>query len=362
MFATIIISFIAIFLAWLARFDKFKFGLELSFILLTIFMSIRYNFGNDYIVYLDLFNNTNLFADFKNAIHSNQFEIGWNILSFLFKPIGFFGMIIFLTIFEYFVIYKTIKRHVPQDWYWFAVFIFTFNIANMLVCASMMRQFLAVCIFLLSIDYIIQKKWIISILLVLLASSFHTSALILIPFCFIGFLDINLTTKKVVIWFSVYLLLYFFATFFLRDLFYKILSIEQFQRYQVYLGGEKERLGTGLGLIYSMIINLVLLLHQKYQSHEMKIIFILFFTSVFFYLFSEIAPIAGRLGYYFSILSIVCYPSMFHVIKNLILKYILLSGYIIVTLKTFIDFFDPSGIWYKSFNTYQTIFSVSNWM
>ena len=60
-------------------------------------------------------------------------EIGWTFLCWIFQPIGFFGMIIVLTIFEYIVIYRLIKKYIPKDWYWFSVLIFTLNTNNMLV-------------------------------------------------------------------------------------------------------------------------------------------------------------------------------------------------------------------------------------
>lgn len=360
MFATIIISLIAILFAFLAKYKKFSYGLEVAFIILTIFVAIRYNWGNDYSGYLESFKYVGSFSSFDPEILGT--EPGWNFLYYISQPIGFFGFIIILTVFEYFVIYRLIKKYVPVEWYWFSIFIFTFNTSYLLVTSSMMRQFLAMCIFIIAVDYIIKKRWIISILLILLASTFHTSALILLPFAFFGYLNISLTKRKPYIWFGVYLLLYFLAVELLGDYFNLLLSVEQFERYEVYLNAEKGGFGTGLGLIFNMIMYFVLLLHQKYQSYNMKIIFILFAVSVFFYLFADIAPLTVRLGYYFSILSIVCYPLMFYVVKNKLIKYIFLSGYIIVVLKGFIDFFDPLGIWYKAFYNYQTIFSASHWM
>lgn len=360
MFATIIISLIAILFAFLARFKKFSYGLEIAFIILTIFVAIRYNWGNDYSGYLESFKYVGSFSSFDPNILGT--EPGWNFLYYISQPIGFFGFTIILTIFEYFVIYRLIKKFVPVEWYWFSIFIFTFNTSYLLVTSSMMRQFLAMCIFIIAIEYIIKKRWIISILLILLASTFHTSALILLPFSFFGYLNISLTKSRPYIWFGVYLLLYFIAVELLGDYFNLLLRLEQFEKYEVYLNDDKGGFGTGLGLIYNMILYFVLLLHQKYQSTNMKIIYILFAISVFFYLFADIAPLTGRLGYYFSIFSIVCYPLLFYVMKNKLLKNLLLVGIIVVTLKGFIDFFDPSGIWFKAFYTYQTIFSASNWM
>lgn len=361
MHATIIISLIAILFAWIARFQKTKYGgLEVAFILLTVFMSIRYNFGNDYPGYLNRFLSIGAYSNIDLTLEST--EIGWAVLNLLFQPIGFFGMVIVLTVFEYAVIYRLIKKYVPKEWYWLSVFIFTLNTGYMLVFGSMMRQFLAMCILIIAVEFIVKKRWISSILLVLLASLFHTSALILLPFCFFGYLGISLTKKKALIWFGVYLSLYFMAVELLGDYFFKLVELEQFEKYQYYIGGEKGKLGTGIGVIFSMIMYLILLLHQKYQSKDMQIIFLLFAVSVFFSMFADIAPLTGRLGYYFSVLSIVAYPLMFKVIKNKIWRYALLAGYIIITLKGFNDFFDPSGIWYDSFYTYQTIFSANFWM
>ena len=88
MFATLIISIIAVIFAWYSRFQNTKYGgLEISFILLTIFMSIRYNFGNDYQLYLDGFLQTarNVNID----VNDDYFEIGWLFLYCTFLLINF---------------------------------------------------------------------------------------------------------------------------------------------------------------------------------------------------------------------------------------------------------------------------------
>jgi hypothetical protein len=361
MLATVIISSIAILFAWLARFQNSKYGgLEVAFILLTIFMSIRFNFGNDYSGYVDIFLRIGRYSNFDSS--SENLEVGWYFLCWIFQPIGFFGMIIVLTIFEYTVIYRLIKKYVPKDWYWFSVFIFTFNTAHMLIFGSMMRQFLAMCIFILAVDFIIERRWIIAVLLILLASSVHSSALVLLPFSFLGYLNLSLTEKKATIWLSVYLLFYFAAVELVGDYLFNLLALEQFEKYDVYLGGEKGGAASGFGVMFNIILYAFLLFHQKHQSKNIKTLFLLFAISVFFYVFAEIAPMIGRLGYYFSVFSIICYPFLFKVIKNSLFKYSLMIVYIIVIFKSDIDFFDPNGIYYKSFYNYQTIFSAPTWM
>ena len=49
-----------------------------------------------------------------------------------------------------------------------------------------LRQYVAVCIILLAVPFVLKKKYIPTVLLVLLASTFHTSALIMIPIIFVA--------------------------------------------------------------------------------------------------------------------------------------------------------------------------------
>lgn len=73
------------------------------------------------------------------------------------QTIRLFSLVIVLTAFEISVYYWFIKKYIPKEWYWFAVFIYVFNPNFMLTQSSMMRQTLAMCIVLLSIPYIYKK-------------------------------------------------------------------------------------------------------------------------------------------------------------------------------------------------------------
>lgn len=360
MFATIIISLIAVLFAFLARYKRFSYGLEVAFLILTVFVAIRYNWGNDYAGYLESFKYVGRFSRFDPEILGT--EVGWNFLYYIFQPIGFFGFTIVLTVFEYYVLYRLVKRYVPRDWYWLSIFIFTFNTALLLVTSSMMRQFLAIMIVILALDYIIKKKWYIALILIYLASLFHTSALVLLPFSFVGFLNFKISNKNAIIIFGVYLVLYYTAAVLFKDYFNVLLALEQFEKYEIYLDDKQGTGGTGLGVIFNMLLLFLLLLYHKFQHPKVRILFLLFFVSNFFYLFGSIAPLTGRLGYYFSILMIVVYPRLFKTMKNDIWFYPILLGYFLFSIYGFFRFFDPSGIWYKAFYNYQTIFSAPYWM
>ncbi|MCK9217609.1 MAG: EpsG family protein [Firmicutes bacterium] len=360
MHATLIVSFIAILLAYLARYQNFRYGLETAFVLLTVFIGIRYNWGNDYHSYYQLY--LTITNSPSESLSSFRSEVGWNFINRISTTIGFFGMVILLTVFEYVVIYYMIKKHVRKEWYWLSVFIFTLSVAFMLVTSSMMRQFLAVCVFMIAFELLLNRKWIVSILLILLSSLFHRSALILLPFAGIAVLNINLSRKGAGVWFLMYLVMYFFAVDLLGNLFFKLIELEQFEKYQTYLFRDKGSIGSGLGVLFAMIMYFFLLDNQKHQNVKMKRIFLMLAFAPLFEMFGDISPYTSRLAYYFSIFSIIVYPAMFGTIKNRMLRYGLLAGYILITLKSFFEFFNPIGIWHEFFYKYQTIFSASHWM
>lgn len=220
---TTFFGLIAVLLSYLVRYKYFKLGLELSFFVLIVFMGIRYDWGNDYPSYLNMFYKntlTNAFSKdyFIDIFTDENSEFGWKILNMLFKPFGFFTMVFVLTFFEYYVLYKAIKRYVSPKWYWLAVFLFVFNSGFMLTGCSMMRQYLSMTIVVMAIKYIINGNgWKYSTC-IFLASTIHTSALIMLPFYFIRLLP-NLYSQKIILGAAMGSLLYLkFASLFVAAL------------------------------------------------------------------------------------------------------------------------------------------------
>ena len=202
MYFYIIIGLISTLIA--AMYKRTRYSLELSFIFFSFFFAIRYDFGNDYLSYLNHFEAVCDSYDFDSALSaSTSFEAGWVLLCRLFRPIGFFGMVFVLTILENLIIYRLINKYVPVKWHWLAVFSYVMTSSLCLTGLSMMRQFLAMCICMIAIDLALKKRgyFIWALFLVLLSTQFHTSAMICYPFCFIGFVkDIKLSgTVSVII-------------------------------------------------------------------------------------------------------------------------------------------------------------------
>ena len=88
-----------------------------------------------------------------------------------------------------------ITKYVRADYYIFSLIIFAFQPYMYIQSTfNIMRQGCATAVVLFSIPFLIDKKWIHFVIFILLASSFHTSALfmlLLIIFC-----RVNVTTSK----------------------------------------------------------------------------------------------------------------------------------------------------------------------
>ncbi|MEG0808464.1 MAG: EpsG family protein, partial [Alistipes sp.] len=254
MYHTLIIGLIVVFLSWLSRYNKTRYGLEVGFVILTVFLAIRYNWGNDYPGYLNGFIDINSYGiglfDWDAFSSFREDEVGWVFLNRLFAPVGFFGLVIALTIFEHVVLYRFIKKYVPVDWYWFAVFIYVFSSEYMLTGSSMMRQFLAMCIYLIAIDFMIAKRPVYFFLLILLAATFHTSAYILLPTYFIRYLNFKIKPHYLLVAIPVFFVWTTYAIDILGGSVNSLLVLEQFDKYEAYVGHKyTDALGTGLVVI-----------------------------------------------------------------------------------------------------------------
>lgn len=354
--------------------DKSK-GLKWAFVLIILFLSLRYDWGNDYPGYLKSFidvQNTNFgLFDFKNMIgYERHNEIGWLFINVLFgKTLGFFGLIMALSIFENAVIYRFIKRFVSPEHYWMAASIYVFSTGIFAVGASMLRQFLAICIFLIVIELMQEKnikKIIISLILILIAQSIHKSAVVLFLAMPVFFLDFNMKEGNYK-WPIFILVAYIAWAQVAANVFGNsldaIFAIEDFEEYNYYaregLSNVENSLGPG-NIFHYVFIGTVLFLMPKMEVWEKRLV-VLYIVSDFVLAASGILPVAGRIGMYFSILVIVIWPIVFKYIKIGTYSNLLLLGQFAILLKTFWEFFH-SEVWVEHFYTYQTILSASSWL
>ena len=354
--------------------DKKK-GLKWVFFFVTLFLAIRYEWGNDYIPYLLEFQEFNGYSfsvlDVKESGSLNAHnEWGWVILNRIagFSGLGFFGLVIILSIFENWVLYRMITKYVEPEYYWVSVFFMVFS-TSFCVNASMMRQWLCICIYLIVVDIMIEKKiryyLFLSIGLILIGSTIHRSnilMLITLPLFYIKFKSVH--TSR--FWLSIILIAFLLWSVFgepLVDRFLNniILANEEYESYSNYMHQNTQESNTGLGVIFRYIMFAVwLFLLPKVEKNKQTII-ILGLFSYFFEVVMQIVPMASRFQFYFSAMDLLRWAWLFSLAKKYPILYSMLFVELLILVKAFPGFyFNP--LWSQHFLKYHTIFEAGKWM
>lgn len=361
MIGTLVFSIIAIFFAWLEDNKTNRHGLKFSLFTIFLYLALRYDFGNDYMHYLEMFNQINKFENINElsvTIKGNEF--GWLYLNRIFKPLGFFTMTAVLAAFNCYVIYRFIKKYVPAKHYWFAVFLYTFQVSQMLILSTAMRQAVAVSFFILAIDYIIQKKPFKYIFFIFIATLFHTSAAILLPLILISYINWKIKFVHIILVFVVFLIpIYFF-----KDItaYINVFVSQYFDTYSYYLenasGASISEIG--LGFFLNTFIYFVIMYNSQFEiDFEKSIFFKIAIISFIIIPLGFGVQLIGRLNFYFMPALLIVFPIVFTKMKK-IFRMVYVATVMLFVLYNFYMFFNE-GVYKIPFRTYQTIFSAPNW-
>ena len=374
MVAYFTIAFLAVFLALIP--SNKKFGLNCAFLVITTFLAIRYMWGNDYLAYLEMYQDFNtagfsLFDIEKNAALRGGKEFGWVILNRIFGTLhlGFFGMIIALTIFENWVIRRIIIRFSPPKYYWVAVAIYTLS-TSFLINASMMRQYLCICLYLLVVELMTFKEkrgyLLMGVGLILLGTTFHLSNIAMIislPLFYIHFQPRGRSYVWMIGIGVVIALWNIYSYSFLDTTILNLMMVDEGLRsYAAYMHEETNGADSGLGVIFRYLKLAVLLwLVPKIKEKNTQTIFLLLIFSYFFEAVSLVVPTAGRFIGYFAILNMLLWSFIFQYAKRQPWLYLLIIGQILIMHRETVGFF-ASPIWHNHFIEFHTIFEVNQWM
>lgn len=383
-----ILGVLAVFFAYLARWQSRATGLKISFFLIFLFLALRYEYGNDYNGYLDRF--FEITGPSKIFLTGDVlWEPGWRFLCLIFRPFGFFAMTACLAIFNCVVYYRFIKKYVSPYYYWLAVFLYVFTPYLMLVHSSAMRQSVGISLFLVSLHFLIRKRPIGYFICIALALSVHKSGLVLFPLFLLAFVNWRLNKVSAVAIFLFFISLFIFGEKLSPYLDRFIFAyLPKYARYQ---GGTQ--LGTGLGIIF-LAFQFISILY--YAGHEFspnigpwetdqdmdysqpqeqldvlpidessallqvktrRLLYLLAIMTFMFIPLSFLIAMVSRINMYFAPVMIAVFPIILFTTKDKFFKLVFISSLIAFTLFTFVFFFQ-SPVWRDAFGTYQTIFSA----
>lgn len=362
MYIVIFCSLIALLLTYLESTNQAKGGMKWGFVIVTILGMIHYDYGNDYMPYYDIYKQALYYQfDLSGILAGDYFrDPGWVLLCWLFKPIGgFFMMVAVLNLIQNMLVYRTIKNYVEKKWWPLSVFIYLFSTSFYLLNFSMMRQGFVVCVFLGLWQLIKEKKWYLAAPILWLCSFVHTSALILIPFAFAGFVPIG----KGKLWASLYIILFlvlWFSGSMLNDIFMSFMTVEEFQDYADTYSKYNNTMKIGLGFAMNLIpfILGMMYLRDTDSGHSFSDNLVVSIALISFVIapFSSIIPLVSRVGYYFGSYQMIAIPLIYKNLKRKEIQLALLFLFVFMLAYDYLMFF-KSPIWINKFTTFKTIFS-----
>lgn len=340
-------SALSIFLVYLSKYKGAKFCFELSIIFLILFWSIRYDFGNDYLVYLDNFDSINS----EIGVHLD-FEYGWILLNKMFSRLGFPTLVFIVTVFQFYSVYFYLKRYVDRNFRWFVLMFYIINVSLMIHSLSGLRQTVSMSIFLFALHYIYSRKYLVSFFVILFAAQFHSSAyfMLILPLT-VFLLEINKKTYGMVL-LTLFGLCFIFKRR-LLDYFAIILTFEGVSRYEEYLEqSDVAYSGGGLGIILQLLVLGILFLYEKQEKSMQSWLIKLYQLSFIFVPLYTILPIFNRLQMYFLLLGMGGTPMLIKVARKKYTICVIIVLYLLMLLLSF-----RSVLSTGPYSVYRTIFS-----
>lgn len=361
MYIVIFTSLLALLLSYLESIGKMRNGMLYGFIMVTILSAIHYNYGNDYMSYYELYfqivNQPFNWADIMSGVIYR--EPGWTLLNYVFSYFGGFLMLVaVLSVLQNVFIYRFIKKEVEKKWWGLSMFVYLFVTYFYLMSFTMMRQWFVACVFLGLWPLIKEKKWLLPLIIIFLCSYIHSSARILLPFAFYGFLPMR--NSKVIAWtFAGVIIALWIGGSWVNDLFGQTTAVTGLDRYtDVYGDQEIKSTGRGVGFMLTIIplfVGFHYLSGAENLKEKKKALVLLSLIGFTINPLNDFFPMIGRLEVYFSIFQIASVPLIYGYIKKENIQSALLMLYILVISYDYINFF---SLWKSGFATFHTIFEV----
>ncbi len=340
----------------------------LSLLLFGMISGLRWNVGTDHLSYL------RLYEDLLNGVeyNSEDMEIGFLFISSMLSKAGFHFSFYFgiLAVIQLIFVYYAFKEHRYVLPYLGLLILFG---GQYHLWMNGIRQTIAACIIVLSVQYITNRNPLKYFLVVLVATLFHKSAIILIVLYAIPnvnyFLNRYITTAILIL--SVYI---GFNPYWItvNDSLVNILNIVGYENYssrlEYFIVEKQEYLSFGPRRILTLLLNIVMvwLFYDYYKKTNNNLVLLFFNLSIIgaimFNLFANAGHIFLRPTYYLTIFTpivssiLLSYYSYNRTSRILTAKFLLLFilsiSYLIIAIYADADKYDYDYTNYKFFWDY----------
>ena len=311
--------------------------LILSFSIAYFFMAFRYDIGTDYMyTYVPHF--------FGIANGTMEFsELGFNYLNkIIYSLTGDYRVLFAVTSFMFlFFIYKGIKENSTNITISvLMIFLGTSYFYSM----NIVRQAIAIAIVFYAYKYIKEKKLIKYILACIIASTIHSSAIIMILLYFVANIKISRKTKMIIF------LIFMVASNTIVGI---LTNIIVNTRFSVYFGSVFDQgQTTTLLLLVNITYFLLSLYYENKEDKDYNMLCNINFIACLIILLMGKIPLIDRVARYFTIFQILLVPKFFEQEKNTSIRIALklvLMGALLATIYYQIILLGGEGVYpYKS--------------
>jgi len=273
------------------EFFKNKKSNFLIFIIIFLF-SFSYQMGSDWLSYQEWYENIFPKLEWNNFYKQIQglegLEVGYVLLNLIFFHLGFSYEIFMGTVLSIcsFIILKFVQKESKN--HYLAFYFFLINGFLVALLEPVFRQLIALTFFIIAIKYLKERKIYKYTFIILVASLFHKSALLLLPLYFVEYIKFNM--KK-------FLLLTFFSKIVLNIFLEVIFFI--LPKYANYLNSERYMLRDGSLKMYIIYFYYIFILFNIYRGKkDENYIFGLTSLYIIVYFLSNYFPIIKRFDLY----------------------------------------------------------------
>ena len=298
---------------------------DIFILLLLIFVAGLRNVGTDYMMYKYIYFNPTVSSADKVEL---GFKLLINIVYYFFNEKYYIFFLICSAI-SIIPIFMTFKKNCT--YFGFALLVFI-SLGFYTLSFNIVRQFIALSIFIYALKYIRDKKLIKYIISIMVAILFHTTSLVVLIAYFFGNAKIN---KKNLIFIFLILLM---SGFLFNPIFnFVVNNISIYKMYANYSGVDAG-IGTYLvNFIYIIIILFNILNYDKITKNNFDKICVKISTiSVAFIILSLQNILFARLIYYFFIPAIIPFSNIFDFFKDCKTKKIFKIIIVIILLIVYI--------------------------
>jgi hypothetical protein len=297
----------------------------LATVFLILFAAIRKHTGPDYGSYLILWNDAYATDPYDRSNEPFYFYLQY-VLKFVFG-LEFQSLIICFAVLSISLKFRAIQKWSP---YFFVSLLLYFNISFLNQDFGQIRQGLATSITILSIQYVLEKRFRPFLLTVLLATSVHYTAIIFLLLYPLANIRLKLHAMML-IWLAAFGLSYFFTAFeTLLAYVGSVLFPELNSKIFIYLTDEmySKRLGFTPGMSLRFVNLAIMYLAVKPEEHNTErnlsriLVNSYFIGGCIFFLLNILAIFAARSSVYFTVIDFIALPLALQAISSRPIRYL----------------------------------------